>query len=79
MKYNCRDCHYSGIRSNFIEYITNIHDLDIEFFNNCNADVDKISTFCCGVPFSSAFRLNYQIFIMIRRNNKVLLTIYLEL
>lgn len=63
MKYQCRSCQYStSYRNKFVEHIIKEHDNDIPFFNSFNGDDSKVSTFCCGVPFSSHFRLSYHIY-----------------
>ena len=63
MKYHCRICLFkTPRRQRFVEHIRNVHVYDDPFFNSYDRNDTKISTFCCGIPFSSKFRLSYHIY-----------------
>ena len=64
MKYQCKSCLYaSSRRLRFVNHIKNNHEYDADdFFNNYDNRDTSISSFCCGIPFSSQFRMSYHVY-----------------
>jgi len=55
--YSCRDCNFKGNKTRFNSHLTNEHQIT-GYFSTYTTD-ERVSVFCCGIPFSSKYRLEY--------------------